>query len=395
MTELFEQAEALKDELIEIRRTIHTNPEVGEVLPKTKAFVISKLKEYGYEPKEICESCIVATIQGRGGNGKTFMLRADMDALHLVEESECDFKSKNGCMHACGHDMHTAMLLGASKLLMMNKEKIEGNIKIIFQPNEEGFTGAKMMIKAGVLENPKVDAAMAVHVYSGSPSNLLICGLGASSAGIVIFQIRVKGVSTHGAMPENGIDPINIAMHIFLSLQTITTRETPQNQPAVITIGKIVGGSAPNLIPEEVVMEGTIRGFDRDLLRKIFERITVISEKTADAFNGHATVTELSSAPPLINNIELSNELVDYDRKLLGDNSVITYNEGGMGSEDFSYFTYEVPCCYMTIGAGMKNENPLFGKPMHNSKVVFNEDILTKGAAIEAYNAITWLKNHK
>lgn len=393
MTEILQQAESIKDELIEIRRKIHENPEVGEVLPKTKEFVISKLKEYGYEPKEICESCIVALIQGKD-TGKTFMLRADMDALHIKEESECSFKSTNDCMHACGHDMHTAMLLGAAKLLMMNKDKIEGTIKIIFQPNEEGFTGAKKMIKAGVLENPKVDAAMALHVHSGSPSNLLICGLGTCTAGVVVFRIKVKGVGTHGAMPENGIDPINIATHIFLSLQTITTRETSQKQPAVVTIGKFVGGTAPNIIPGEVIMEGTIRGFDRELLRKIFNRIKEMSEKTAVVFNGSAEVTEISSAPPLINNIELSNELVDYDRKLFGEKSVITFNEGGMGSEDFASYTYEVPCTFITIGAGAANENPLFGKAMHNSKVVFNEDILTKGAAVEAYNAISWLKNH-
>ena len=201
MNDFIRQAQEIKNDLITYRRTMHNNPEVGAELPQTKAYVMNKLREFGYEPKEICESGIVATIEGNKP-GKTFLLRADMDALPMVEATECDFKSTNGCMHSCGHDMHTAMLLGAARLLKQNQDKIEGTVKLAFQPDEEGFTGAKKMIKAGVLENPKVDAAMAMHVHSGTPSNVVLYGLGTSIAGCNRFRIVVNGRGCHGAMPE-------------------------------------------------------------------------------------------------------------------------------------------------------------------------------------------------
>ena len=165
MNKILEQAQNIKNDIVEYRRTIHENPEVGDTLPKTKAYVINKLREFGYEPTEICESGIVATIEGPKP-GKTFLLRADMDALPMEETPNCEFAATNGAMHSCGHDMHTAMLLGAAKLLKQNQDQIEGTVKLVFQPDEEGFTGAKKMIEAGVLENPKVDAAMAMHVNS-------------------------------------------------------------------------------------------------------------------------------------------------------------------------------------------------------------------------------------
>ncbi|MGM9544797.1 MAG: M20 family metallopeptidase, partial [Romboutsia timonensis] len=179
MNKIMEQAIAIKDDIVSYRRTIHANPEVGTELPMTKKFVMDKLKEFGYEPQEICESGIVATISGPKP-GKVFLLRADMDALPMAESADVDFKATNGNMHSCGHDMHTAMLLGAAKLLKQNQDEIEGTVKLIFQPDEEGFTGAKKMIEAGVLQNPKVDAAMACHVNSGTPSNMVVCGLGTS-----------------------------------------------------------------------------------------------------------------------------------------------------------------------------------------------------------------------
>ncbi|MDY5911623.1 MAG: amidohydrolase, partial [Inconstantimicrobium porci] len=209
MNEIMNQAKSIKEDLINFRRTIHSNPEVGDALPKTKSYVIEKLKEFGYDPKEICESGIVATIEGNEP-GKTFLLRADMDALPMAEATSCDFKATNGAMHSCGHDMHTAMLLGAARLLKQNQDQIEGTVKLVFQPDEEGFTGAKAMIEAGVLQNPKVDAAMAMHVNSGTPSNLVVAGKGTSIGGCFRFRIVVKGVGCHGAMPETGVDPIFI-----------------------------------------------------------------------------------------------------------------------------------------------------------------------------------------
>ncbi|MBE6052647.1 MAG: amidohydrolase [Clostridium sartagoforme] len=394
MNNIINQAKLIKDDLIDYRRTIHSNPEVGAELPKTKAYVMNKLKEFGYDPKEICESGIVAIIEGKQP-GKTFLLRADMDALPVTEATECDFKSNNGCMHACGHDMHTTMLLGAARLLKENQDEIEGTIKLVFQPDEEGFTGAKKMLAAGVLENPKVDAAMAMHVHSGTPSNLILCGLGTSIAGCNRFRIVVKGTGCHGAMPELGVDPINIAAHIYLALQEITSREISPTKPTVVTIGKFAGGDAPNIIPNEVIMEGTIRSLDKELGEFIFNRINDIVTSTAKMFRGEAELIELSSVPPLANDGDLAKELTSYMKDLIGEKSVVLFEGGGMGSEDFASYSYEVPSVYIMLGAGTKEENPLYGEPMHNQKVVFNEDILVTGAAIHTYTAITWLKNNK
>lgn len=394
MENFIKQAESIKDDIVSYRRTIHNNPEVGDKLPKTKAYVMDKLREMVYEPTEICESGIVATIQGNKP-GKTFLLRADMDALPMKEETEFDFKSTNGCMHSCGHDMHTSMLLGAAKLLKQNQDQIEGTVKLVFQPDEEGFTGAKKMIKAGVLENPKVDAAMAMHVHSGTPSNVVLYGLGTSIAGCNRFRIVVKGTGCHGALPETGVDPINIAAHIYLSLQEIISREISSTKPAVLTIGKFAGGDAPNIIPEEVVMEGTIRSLDKEVGEFIFNRMNEIVTSTAKMFRGQAELIELSSVPPLANDTDLANELGNYVKDLVGEKAVVSFEGGGMGSEDFASYSYEVPSVYFMLGAGTKQENPLYGLPMHNNKVVFNEDIMVTGAAMHAYCAIQWLKNNK
>ena len=393
MNKFMNQAKLIKEDMIDYRRTIHKNPEVGSKLPKTKGFVMEKLKEFGYDPKEICESGIVATIEG-SKPGKTFLLRADMDALPMEEATECDFKSNNGCMHSCGHDMHTAMLLGAARLLKENQDEIEGTVKLVFQPDEEGFTGAKKMLEAGVLENPKVDAAMAMHVHSGTPTNIVLCGLGTSIAGCNRFRIVVRGTSCHGAMPELGVDSINIAAHIYISLQEIISREVSATESAVVTIGKFIGGDAPNIIPGEVIMEGTIRSLNKEVGEFIFNRINDIVVSTAKMFRGEAELIELSSVPPLANNTDLAKELTSYTKDLIGEQSVILFEKGGMGSEDFASYSYKVPSAYFMLGAGSKEENPLYGKPMHNEKVVFNEEILVTGAAMHAYCAISWLKNH-
>ena len=318
-----------------------------------------------------------------------------MDALPMEETTVCDFAAKNGNMHSCGHDMHSAMLLGAAKLLKQNQDQIEGTVKLVFQPDEEGFTGAKAMIEAGVLQNPKVDAAMAMHVNSGTPSNLVVAGKGTSIGGCFRFRIVVKGVGCHGAMPELGADPINIATHIYLSLQEITSREVTATKPAVITIGKFVGGDAPNIIPGEVVMEGTFRYLDKEMGDMVIARMNEIVTATAKAHRGEAELIELSSVPPLTNDNDLLNEITGYVKDIVSERGVFVFEGGGMGSEDFASYSYEVPSLYIILGAGAKNENEEFGVPMHNSKVVFNEDILPTGAAIHAHSAITWLKNNK
>ena len=383
---IYNSAKQIQPEMVSIRRTLHRHPEIGTGLPNTKEFVKKQLFEMGYEPVEICESGIVASISGVAP-GRCILLRADMDGLNIREMTELECRSENGYMHACGHDMHTAMLLGAARLLRNYQSKITGTIKLVFQPDEEGFTGAKAMLKAGVLEQPVPEAGMALHVHSGTPSGLILCGQGTTMAGCTLFRISVKGIGCHGAMPENGVDPINIAAHIHLALQEITAREIAAKTPAVITIGKFSGGQAPNIIPQDAVIEGTIRTFDKSLSAEILQRITVISKATAEAFRGTVTVEELSSAPPLINNPQLTSQMAGFITELFGEKSIYLMDGGGMGSEDFSSFTYELPCVYLLIGAGTAEENPQYGMPMHNEKVIFKEEILAKGAAIHTYGA--------
>ena len=385
------QAAGLQDEITAVRREIHRFPERGQRLPKTKAFVMEKLREYGYEPKEICESGIVAEISGKQ-SGRTLLLRADMDALPVEEKAECDFRSENDCMHACGHDMHTAMLLGAAKLLRQNQDLLQGTVKLVFQPDEEGFTGAKAMLAAGVLENPKVDAGIALHVNSGTPSGMVLCGKGTCMAGCTLFRITVKGKGCHGAMPETGVDPINIAAHIYLALQEIVAREVAAMEPVVVTIGKFQSGDVPNVIPQEAVLKGTIRYMKKEMGEEVLKKIRRICELTAQTFRGTAEVTELASAPPLINDRDMAEEISSYTKQIVGENRVYVYENGGMGSEDFASYTYQIPCTYMLLGAGTKEEDPRYGKPMHNEKVVFNEEILQKGAAIHTCCAILWLE---
>ena len=272
---LLAEAIEMKDEIVENRRAIHRTPEVGAHLPQTVQFVEEKLRLLGYEPRELGGG-VVAELTGED-MGRCILLRADMDALKVKEKTDLPFRSENGSMHACGHDMHAAMLLGAARLLKAHQSELKGTVKLVFQPDEEGFTGAKAMLKAGVLEAPEPQAAMALHVNSGTPSGLVLCGKGTFMAGCTLFRITVKGVGCHGAMPETGIDPINIAAHIYLALQEITARELPAKTPAIVTMGKFSAGHAPNIIPQEAVIEGTIRTFDRDVTALILRRIGEIA----------------------------------------------------------------------------------------------------------------------
>ena len=380
-TILLKEAEQLKAAITANRRTLHQNPEAGPDLPETAAYVKRRLEEMGYAPRDLAGG-VTADITG-ADTGRCILLRADMDALRIQEETGLEFRSENGNMHACGHDCHTAMLLGAAQLLRQHQEELQGTVRLVFQPDEEGFTGAKAMLAAGILEEaPRPQAAMALHVNSGTPSGLVLCGRG------TFFRITVKGVGCHGAMPETGVDPINIAAHIYLSLQELIARELAAKTPAVVTVGRFCGGEAPNIIPGDCVMEGTIRTFDRDVTARLMVRIGELAENTARAFRGSAVVEELASAPPLKNDPDLVNRMADWAGELLGKQSVYRLDQGGMGSEDFASYTYEVPSAYLLLGAGTPQEDPRYGKPMHNEAVVFNEDILPLGAALHTLFAL-------
>ena len=241
----------MQPQLTADRRRLHQNPEAGAVLPETVAYVKKRLTEMGYHPQELGGG-LTATVTGTD-TGRCILLRADMDALRGQEQSGLSFRSENGCMHACGHDMHTAMLLGAAQLLMRHRQELSGTVKLVFQPDEEGFTGAKSMLAAGVLQAPAPSEALALHVHSGTPSGTVLCGSGTFMAGCTLFRITVRGKGCHGAMPETGVDPIGIAAQIWLALQEITGRELPAKTPAVVTVGRFQAGQAPNIIPDEAV----------------------------------------------------------------------------------------------------------------------------------------------
>lgn len=379
----------------EFRRHLHAHPELSFKEHDTAAFIADRLTELGIEHRPIARTGVLAWIEGRGKadpKRRAVVLRADIDALPITEQNDIGWRSCTpGVMHACGHDMHAAMLLGAAKLLREYQGELNGTVKLVFQPDEEGFTGAKAMLSAGVLKDPAPQAGFALHVNSGTPSGLVLCGRGTFMAGCTLFRITVNGVGCHGAMPEKGVDPLNIASHIYLSLQEIISREIGAKTPAVVTIGRMTGGEAPNIIPQTAVLEGTIRSFDRDLSAQIFTRIGEIAQCTAQAFRGTAVTEEITSAPPLRNDAVLTNRMADLAGALFGEKLVYRMDEGGMGSEDFASYTYDLPCAYLLIGAGTKQENPAFGEPMHNERVVFNEDILPRGAALHTWCALNWL----
>ena len=287
--ELLGCAQALEPQLVEWRRTLHRHPEVGFDLTQTKALVKKALTEMGYEPKDCGKAGVIALAGGKKP-GKTILLRGDMDALPIQEESGEEFASEvPGKMHGCGHDMHTAMMLGAAKLLKEHEEEIEGTVKLEFQPAEEIFQGSPDMISNGLLENPKVDAAVMFHVLAGMPlplGEVLVPGGGITMASCEQYHIVVHGKGGHGSMPENCIDPITAAAHIHIALQEINARELSQNDFGVLTTGRFAAGAASNVIPDTAEMWGTIRTVDPEqkVSALIHQRMTEIAQGVATAY---------------------------------------------------------------------------------------------------------------
>ncbi len=382
-------AKELSKEMIENRRYIHKFPEINDELPRTTKFVMDKLKEMGYEPREICKSGVVATV---GNGGKTIMLRADMDALPMKEESGLPFSSENDNAHTCGHDIHTAMLLGAARILKLVEKDLKGTVKLMFQPAEESVTGAKAMINAGLMENPKVDAAIAMHINSADlPTGVVGYTIGETFASADKFRITVKGVGSHGAQPHNSADPINSAVHIHLALQELLSREVGPLENAVVTIGLFQAGTAGNAIPEMAVMEGTIRAYKKDIRDFILKRIEEISTLTARAFRTECEVDFYASVPAIISEENITKEFVGYIKGILGD-KVVPYRKQ-MLSEDFSFVSDLVPSSYLALGAGSKEEGYKYG--LHNPQIIFNEEAIHVGAAVFAECAIKYLENNQ
>ena len=390
---ILEEAEALADDIVANRRWLHEHPEIGFDLPQTTAYVADRLREIGLEPKEIVPGGLVATI-GDPSRGRCFMLRADMDALPLREETGLPFASQNDFMHACGHDAHTAMLLGAARILKAHEAELDGCVKLMFQPDEEGtapdeICGNEAMINAGVLEDPHVDAAAAIHLmpfdfHLGEVATRP--GTGFSS--IDDIDIVVHGKGGHGSRPNQLVDPFNIACHIFQGAQNLIARELDPNDQAVITFGAMNGGTAANIVPDDVRMLGTLRTVDEGTRAHLKKRMTAMCEGIADAFGGSAEVQFLRGVPSVHNDPALTRELIGYMEELTG-RPVTILDKPISGSDDMSVISQAVPTAYFVVGTGTEDEGVRY--PVHNARVVFDESVFAEGAAMTATMALRWL----
>lgn len=396
--QILQEAQALQDEMKAHRLWLHAHAETGFDLTETKPYVKSALEQMGYAVTECGRAGLITTV-GKPG-GKVFLLRADMDALPMTEEADVDFASTNGRMHACGHDMHTSMLLGAAKLLKNHEAELPGMVKLMFQPAEEIFEGGKDMIEAGVLENPRPDGAMMIHVTAGLPipaGTVIVSAPGVSAPAADYFTIKVQGKGCHGSAPQNGIDPLTAAAHILIALQEIHARELSASEEAVLTFGTFHGGEVGNVIPDTVTMGGTIRTYDEKTRSYLKERMTEISQSIAAAFRASAEVTFGSGCPTLVNDQALSDNVAGWLKDLLGPYGAFTTAElnggkpsRGGGSEDFAYVSQEVPSLMLALAAGEPSKGYCY--PQHHPKVKFDESVLSTGAAVFVYTAFEYLR---
>ena len=396
--QILQEAKALQEEIKSHRLWLHTHAETGFDLTETKPYVKSALMKMGYTVQECGKAGLVTTV-GKPG-GKVILLRADMDALPIAEEADVDFACKNGRMHACGHDMHTAMLLGAAKILKAHESELGGTVKLMFQPAEEIFEGSKDMIASGVLENPRPDAALMIHVAAGMPlpaGTVVVSAPGVSAPAADYFTIRVHGKGCHGSAPQNGIDPLTAAAHILIALQEIHARELSASDEAVLTIGTFHAGEAGNVIPDTATMGGTIRTYDEKTRAYLKERMTAIAQSIAEAFRASAEVSFGSGCPTLVNDKGLSEKVTGYLKDLLGANRAFTTAElnggkpaRGGGSEDFAYVSHEVPSLMLALAAGEPSKGYVY--PQHHPKVKFDESVLSTGAAVFVDCALQYLR---
>lgn len=396
--QIMQEAAALQEEIKAHRLWLHTHAETGFDLTETKPYVKSALTEMGYTVQECGKAGLVTTV-GKPG-GKVLLLRADMDALPIAEEADVDFACKNGRMHACGHDMHTAMLLGAAKILKAHESELDGMVKLMFQPAEEIFEGSKDMIASGVLENPRPDAALMIHVAAGMPlpaGTVVVSAPGVSAPAADYFTIRVHGKGCHGSAPQNGIDPLTAAAHILIALQEIHARELSASEEAVLTIGTFHAGEAGNVIPDTATMGGTIRTYDEKTRAYLKERMTAIAKNVAEAFRASAEVSFGSGCPTLVNDKDLSEKVTGYLKGLLGASHAFTTAElnggkpaRGGGSEDFAYVSHEVPSLMLALAAGEPSKG--YPYPQHHPKVKFDESVLSTGAAVFVDCALQYLR---
>ena len=395
MESLLYQAEQLKNEIVAWRRKLHQTPELDLHLPQTQQIVCDTLDEMGIAYKTFSShSGIVGTISGANLSAcaKTVALRADMDALPIAELADVPYAATNNNMHACGHDAHTAMLLGAAKLLSANRDKLRGHVRLIFQPGEEKSGGAERMIEEGVLDNPPVDVIFAQH--TGCLSQEIQPGHfgfypGAFMASIDSFTIRVKGRGCHGSSPADGVDPIVIAAQIVLALQTLVSREIRGTDSAVLTIGAIHGGQVYNIIPDAVEMIGAVRCLDENVRLFFAKRIREVCTGIAQSMRGDCTVEYRFGFPVTVNQPDVTTFAMECAERLFSADCVQRLKNPLMGSEDMAYFLSRCPGCYWIFSTAPDGETP---QPNHSAYFSLDDSNLYKGSALLAAAAMEWLE---
>jgi amidohydrolase len=375
--------EIRKKQLIHYRRKIHAYPELMFQEKNTSALVEEHLKnlEFTFE-SQIASTGIVCLIDSKKP-GKTLLVRADMDALPIQEENQVEYASKNsGVMHACGHDGHTAILMGLASEIKDNFSDVipKGRVLLVFQPAEEGGGGADKMVEAGILEKYNVDAALALHVWNHIDLGKIGVVDGPMMASVDEFHILVKGKSGHGAMPQYTIDPIVVSAHIITALQTIVSRNVDPLDSCVVTVGSLHSGDAFNVIPETAIMKGTVRTYSKTLYEKIPSQITKLVQSIASGMGAEVEINYMRTNRPTINTPFMADIVRKATIKLLGKNSLTEENVRSMGGEDFSAFLDKIPGCYFLVGS--RNISKGFIQPHHNSKFDFDEEALAIGLEV-------------
>ena len=391
-------ARAIQDDVVAIRRRIHRRPEIGLDLPKTQAVIVEELERLGIEATTgKALTSVVGVIEG-GRPGPTVLLRGDMDALPLLEDTGLDFRSEvPGAMHACGHDTHVAMLLGAARLLQERRADLPGHVILMFQPGEEGLGGAKLMIDEGLLDaavgkgGAKPTGALAVHIGTRYPTGEVHLRPGPEMAATDVIRITVKGRGGHASAPHLALDPIAVAAEIVLSLQAMVTRRIDVFDPAVVTIAQITAGTTNNIIPESVFLFGTIRTVSEATRAEVRAGVKRVAEGIAAAHDATADVELEAGYPVTVNDPAFTAFVQETARSLIGDDKVQELPAPIMGAEDFSYVLQQVPGAMAFVGARPDGQDPATAPQNHSNLVVFDEPAMAVGVALYAAVAIRHL----
>jgi len=393
--ELLRQAERVLPDAVALRRQIHHHPELGLNLPRTQTTVLDALRELDLDDVRVGSdvTSVVADLRGgrAGAGGPVILLRADMDALPMPEDTGLDYASEvDGAMHACGHDAHVAMLVGAARLLAARRKELTGSVRFMFQPGEEGFHGARHMIDAGLLEHPDVDAAFALHVAPNLPSGSISTKGGALMASADVIEIVVTGKGGHASTPYLANDPMPVAAEIVQALQVMVTRRINAFDPVVVTITKMRAGTTTNVIPETVSMAGTLRAVSEAGRRLATEGIERVATAIASAHDMRAEVTVVPGYPVTVNDDAFARFTLDVARQLVGPGMVIDMPTPAMGAEDFSYVLQERPGALAFLGVCPDGQSPRHAHSCHSNRMTINEDGMQTGIAMHAAIALSY-----